>query len=81
MINIILNKIIKLLGNVLSLITTFLPSSPFQILDKSSISDYISGLNYFIPIGAMLSIFQAWGTAIALFYCYQAILRWIKAEN
>lgn len=57
-----------------------LPTSPF----KSAIAalgelPYLSWLNWFIPIGTFITIGTAWLTAIALFYLYSIILRWIRA--
>lgn len=81
MINGIINNLIKLLGDVLGFVTALLPNSPFQLLDNSPISQYLTGINYFVPVAQILSILEAWGTAIGAYYLYQAVLRWIKAEN
>jgi hypothetical protein len=56
-----------------------LPVSPFQALSNSDVSGYISGLNWIIPIGTMLSIVQAWALAIGLYYVVAVALRWLKA--
>lgn len=59
-----------------------------RMLPRSPVKDYINNLgeveflsylNWFIPIGMILKVLSAYLTAIALFYCYSLILRWIKA--
>ena len=39
---------------------------------------YLGYLNYFIPVGTFLKIGAAWLAAIALFYLYSVLARWIK---
>lgn len=77
----LLNLLIKGLGAVLNLLFSFLPSSPFNYLDSSSISEYLSGLNYFIPISTMISISELWLSSIGIYYLYQIAMRWVKAIN
>lgn len=56
-----------------------LPKSPITYLEANSeIKKFLSYANYFIPINAMISIAEVWLLAIAAFYVYQLILRWIK---
>ena len=78
-----INKIIEILGFVLSGIINLLPKSPFQsILEtinvNSVMSQYLSSLNWIIPVTEIMAILQAWTIAIAVFYIYAVILRWIK---
>lgn len=75
------NSIIGALGTVLSAITSFLPGTPFQLLDNTPIKNYLGMINYFIPLNYMIATGEAWLVAIAIFYCYQIVLRWIKAED
>ncbi len=73
------NGIIKALGLVLGVIFSVLPPSPFKLLDNSPIAKYLPGLNWLLPISEMIVIGEAWLTAIAVYYIYQIVLRWIKA--
>lgn len=74
----LINWIIKALGSVLSWIINLLPNSPFTILDNSSVTQYLSGLSWFIPFQQIISILEAWLAAIVIYYLYSAIMRWIK---
>ena len=54
-----------------------------EILDKLlsvnlSQLPYLGYLNYFVPVGTCLKIGTAWLAAIALFYLYSVLARWIK---
>lgn len=71
---------IAFIKKILVQMLSFLPTSPFvsvtNALDKS---EYLGYINWLIPFDVCLGIGQAWLTAIAIFYIYQAILRWVKA--
>ena len=56
-----------------------LPLSPFQqyIASFKNIP-YLGYLNWFLPIGTCIKIGAAWLSAIALFYLYSIIMRWLK---
>ncbi|MNP69293.1 hypothetical protein D3C76_1653680 [compost metagenome] len=56
-----------------------LPPSPFQLIDNSPISEFLGGLNYFVPISFFISSGTAWLTAIGLYYIAQIVMRWLKA--
>lgn len=75
-----INALIRGLGSVLQFVLALLPDSPFQkyILSNSVITKYVGYVNYFVPVAEMLIIFSAWCTAIAVYYMYQTVLRWIK---
>lgn len=76
----IVNYLIEGLGAVLAVILALLPDSPFQkyILANSTVTKYLGYVNYFVPVSEMLVIFSAWCTAIAVYYIYQAVLRWVN---
>lgn len=58
---------------------SFLPDSPFTaFLGKTSSIPELGYLNYFIPIPEMIAISEAWLACIAVFYLYQAVLRFVK---
>ena len=79
----IFNNIISWVGDklnyVLSLICVVLPDSPFKLLDKSPIGEYIGYINYFVPLDFMLDSISAWLAAIVIYYGVQIIMRWAKA--
>lgn len=56
-----------------------LPTSPFRpFVEKVAELPYLGILNWFIPVATLLKIGTAWLTAIALFYVYSIVMRWIK---
>lgn len=60
---------------------TVLPTSPFQGFlgnFREAFTPYLSTLNWFVPIGDFLAIFTVWLSAVALFYLYSIIMRWVK---
>ena len=69
------------------LVTTFLdwvlkllPTSPFtEFINACSDIPYLGWLNWFIPVGQMIAIGEAWLVAIGLFYMNSIVLRWIRA--
>lgn len=73
------NFLISSIGKLLSLLLSFLPNSPFQSVDLSSIQDFLGYMNYLIPVVEIVSILTAWCTAIGIYYIYQIALRWAKA--
>ena len=69
----------EILDKFLSLIVSLLPLSPFAgYIDKLEELPYLGYLNYFVPVGTFLKIGAAWLSAIALFYLYSVVARWIK---
>lgn len=62
------------------LLMDVLPTSPFrEFLDKVSGIPYLGYLNWFVPVGDILLVMTAWLGAIALFYLYSIVMRWVKA--
>lgn len=65
---------------VMKLLITVLPDSPFnKFISALASNDFLKYLNWFIPVGNMIAIGEAWLTCIAIYYVYQLILRWVKA--
>lgn len=57
-----------------------LPTSPFQpFIQQFRELPFLQYLNWFIPVGQMITVLEAWLAAILVFYLYSIILRWIKA--
>lgn len=69
----------EMLDKLLALILSLLPLSPFvEFIDSLEEIPYLGYINYFIPVGTMLKIGAAWLSAIAIFYLYSVVARWIK---
>lgn len=63
-----------------ALLASVLPTSPFQEYIQAFVPpDWLGYLNWFIPVSSILGIFAAWLTAVALFYLYSIIMRWVRA--
>ena len=69
----------QMLDKLLSVILHLLPLSPFaDAIDSLKQLPYLAYLNYFVPINTFIKIGEAWLAAIALFYLYSVVARWIK---
>lgn len=70
----------ELLAKFGNMILTALPKSPVQqFLGSFEDLPYLGYLNWFIPISSIIIVLEAWLVAIAVFYLYSMILRWIRA--
>lgn len=74
-----INGAIESIANFFNLILSFLPKSPFHYLDSSGIKEFLSYLNWFIPVDNLIVIGELWLSSIAVFYIYSIALRWVKA--
>lgn len=60
-------------------ITSILPQSPFtDFINSINNLPYLGWLNWFFPVGQLLQILGLWLGAVAVFYLYQIVLRWLK---
>lgn len=62
-------------------IISLLPLSPFAkfIREFENINpEWLGWLNWFIPVKAILTVTAAWLGAVAMFYLYSVIMRWVK---
>jgi len=75
----IINKIIALVGAVITVLYNLMPSSPFTIIEKTEFAGLVAKINYFLPIYEFVAIMETWLVAIAIFYLYSIFARWIKA--
>ena len=74
-----IEQIKEFLFTVANTLLSFLPESPFQTFLKTVGEIPALGyLNYFVPVAEMVVIAEAWLAAIAVFYLYQLVLRWVK---
>ena len=63
-------------GNTL---LSVLPKSPFSdLLNSFSNIPYLGWLNWFLPVRDFIYIGALWLGAIAIFYLYSIVMRWIK---
>lgn len=72
----------NLINGLKKIIANVLPASPFQPYLQSindAIKPFMGYVNWFIPVGWILAVVSVWLGAIALFYLYQIILRWLGA--
>lgn len=67
------------LTECLEWIVDFLPDSPFNMLDTSAIEPYLGYINWVIPMDFILNTLTLWLVAVAGYYCWSVVLRWIKA--
>lgn len=76
----LLNWITDNFQKIVDCIIKALPKSPIVFLSTNpSISKVLSYVNWFIPIYLWISVLETWLIAIATYYIYQVILRWVKA--
>lgn len=76
---VIIEQLKQLLLALANAALAILPDSPFQSFLKTlGTIPGLGYLNYFVPVAEMVVILEAWLAAIAIFYIYQLVLRWIK---
>ena len=69
-----------LLDGLLDAVLSFFPTSPFrEVISTLGEMPFLGYINWFIPIGTFAKIGTVWLGAIALFYAYSVIARWVKA--
>lgn len=74
-----LSNILDIFNTLWSAIISFLPGSPFKaIIANLSGVPYMAELNWFFPVHECVIVFEVWLTAVALYYVYSAIMRFIK---
>jgi len=75
----ILNKLIEMLGTIISWLVNILPDSPFQmIMSSDAIQTAISNWNWFFPITEILATVQLWLSAIIIYYVIVVPMRFAK---
>lgn len=69
----------SILDLFLNMLLSVLPKSPFaDAISALEQLPYLGYLNWFIPVGQMLAVGVLWLAAIALYYVYSVIARWVK---
>lgn len=77
---VLLNLVLKKIESALHYFILLLPHSPFRaFMGEFQKLPYLEYINYFIPIGSIIAITQAWAMAIGVYYVYSVVLRWLKA--
>lgn len=76
MIKRIVDAIMEFLAGLVEVAIGWLPESPFVDLPEfSQFRQIMSWINYFVPVGTMLSIFTVYLAAVAVWYAVRWILR------
>lgn len=75
----IINSFLSWLKDIVVKAIDLLPDNPFTLDIPENVHTIIGYLNYFIPIGQMVTILTVWTSAILVFYVVSLLLRWIKA--
>lgn len=74
-----LSNILDIFNTLWTAIISFLPGSPFKaIIANLSGIPYMAELNWFFPVHECVIVVEVWLTAVALYYVYSAIMRFIK---
>ena len=70
---------LDLVEQVLAWAIGLLPQSPFTgVITYLGSLPYLGYIAWFLPISQIIATATLWLTAIAIFYFYQVILRWIR---
>lgn len=74
-----LQNILDIFNKLFSSIISFLPGSPFKAIIASLRNvPYMEYLNWFFPVHECVIVLEVWLTAVALYYMYSAIMRFIR---
>ena len=69
----------ELLDKLLHVLVSLLPVSPFlPVIQELGSLPYLGYINWVLPIGNFIKIGTAWLAAIALYYMYMVVARWVK---
>lgn len=69
----------NLLDKFLQAVLSLFPLSPFrEVIDGLGSLPYLGYINWFVPIGDFVKIGTVWLAAIAAYYAWSIIARWIK---
>ena len=74
-----MDALISIFDKFEDVLCSLLHSSPFhQYIANFSNMNYIKYLNWFIPVGDIVTVGFAWLFAIGIFYLYSIVMRWVK---
>lgn len=75
-----MSEMTETVQGVLGKLIGLLPQSPFaDFFATFEEIPYIEYINWFIPVGKMLTLGSIWLSAVGTFYLLSIVLRWIKA--
>lgn len=77
----ILDGLGQAIENALEWLVNLLPDSPFILLDDSPIQPYLKWINWVIPFDFILNTLTAWLVAVAGYYVWSVVLRFINAVD
>lgn len=76
----IFNALKNFLIATLNVFLGLFPDCPFEdTIASLSQQEWLGYLNYFVPISEMIAMTSGWLVAIAGFWLYHIIYRWLKA--
>lgn len=76
----VFQAILDFFGTLISSFVSALPESPFRQV-SGSLGMWASWLNYFVPVGQMVSMLAAYTGAVAIWYGVRWILRFARYIN
>lgn len=76
----IINFIFEQIGNLGSTVTGMLPPSPLRWVIDIDVQ-WLSYVNWLIPIGEMVVIAEFWLTCIGIWYVVRIALHWAKVAG
>lgn len=69
----------NLLDRFLQAVLSLFPLSPFrEVTEELGNLPYLGYINWFVPIGDFVKIGTVWLAAIAAYYAWSIIARWIR---
>ena len=76
----LINFLIRFFGDILVMIINVLPDTPFNwsFVQCFLNNDYVKFVNYFVPFDTILAFMEVYVTAVAVWYVYRWVLRFIK---
>lgn len=64
---------------LLSIVIMLLPESPFEhYITLFSDIPYLQYLNWFIPIGEIVAVFEVWLAVVVTYYGYMVVMRYVN---
>ena len=71
-------SLINLISSTLNALFFIFPNTPFHYLN-GQFGEYISQINYFVPVYEFVAVSEAWLVAVGIWYAYSIVARWLKA--
>ena len=69
----------NILDRFLQAVLSLFPLSPFrEVIRELESLPYLGYINWFVPVGDFVKIGTVWLAAIAVYYAWSIIARWIK---